>query len=167
MIGFHVAAEQHAGLTFKLPFTRKPLLSTGKGYHALCNECTTINSELTEEIVHKLRNGVLPAQICNLFLQICKPDVPVPYSGSFIDGWVEAIPADRTDLRNYVGSVLKSYALETDQAALRQTFCWGCRERIVPIKKANGFISRTFSEKPPFTFSCPRCGKNVLNPAVH
>jgi hypothetical protein len=166
LIVFHVAAEQHAGLGIKLPFTSKPLVSTGRGYHALCNDCTMINSQLTEEMVQKLRRKVLPSQICNLFLQISKPDLPAPYSAAFIEQWVQGTTADRPDLRKYVGSILKCYALETDKDALRQSFCWACAERIVPDKKANGFFARTFSEKPAFSYICAKCGKEVLAPAV-
>lgn len=165
-IVFHVAAQQHAGLGIKVPFTNEPLASTGKGYHALCNECSTINSQLTEEMVLKLESGVLPAQICNLFMKVCKPDVPAPYSPAFVAQWVEGIPVERADLRKYIGSVLRCYAVVTDPASLRQSFCWSCEKRINPGKKANSFFARSFKEKPAFSFFCPECGKEVMQPAA-
>lgn len=164
-IVFHVAAQQHAGLGIKVPFTGETLASTGKGYHALCNDCSTINSQLTEEMVLTLESGVLPAQICNLFMKVCKPDVQAPYSPAFITQWIDGIPVERADLRKYVGAILKSYALETDSTSLRQSFCWSCRERVAPKKTANGFLTRLLNPNCAFTFSCSRCGKAVRRPA--
>jgi hypothetical protein len=147
-VAFHVAAEQHVGFM-------------GRAFHALCNDCMTINSRLTEELVEKLKTRVLPIQICNLFMQVCRADQPVPYSAEFIEQWIQAVPADRTDLRTAVRGTLRCYALETDTAAQRQSLCWACCERVSPDKKLNGFFART-----PATFLCPKCGREVPPPVI-
>lgn len=118
LLVFHVAAEQSAGLGIKLPFMSQPLISTSKGYYALCNACTTVNSQLTDEMVRFLRNNTLPAQIRNLFPQICKAGMPTPYSEKFIDGWVESVAADPPCLRQRIRSTLNCYALINDKESL-------------------------------------------------
>jgi hypothetical protein len=165
-LAFHVAAEQHAGLYVKLPFTSDPLASTGKSYMALCNTCTTINTHLPEPLAKRMRMRVLPTQVCNLYTQVCGQGEPRPYSEEFIKGWVEGIPEDRSDLRKCVSLVLRAYALETDAASMRQTLCGACGVRITPIRTANSFLARTFRDKPDFDYHCPLCNHEVWPPAT-
>src|SRR4051812_44201925 len=54
LVTLHVAAEQHGGLGIKIPFTGRAVASTGRAYHALCNNCTMVNTQLTTEMVGNL-----------------------------------------------------------------------------------------------------------------
>ena len=78
---FHVVGEQHAGIGIKIPFMRRPLVSTGKGYQAICNTCANINTVLPTNVVEKLEGRVIPAQICAMYPTVCSP--PEPYTQGF------------------------------------------------------------------------------------
>jgi hypothetical protein len=80
---FHVVGEQHAGIGIKLPFASKPLVSVGKGFHAICNTCTMINTQIPRQVVEKLERGVIPLEISNMYATVCNP--PEPYTDGFLD----------------------------------------------------------------------------------
>jgi hypothetical protein len=167
VITFHVAVRQHGGLAFRIPFTDVPVASTDRSFHAICNDCATPNSELTSKMVNRLRVEVWPAQFCNLFMETCRPDLPKPYSESFIAAWLDRIPNERADLKKYVGSVLRCYALESDPISLQQSFCWSCAKKITPRRRKDPFLSWVFNDpEEGATFVCPKCGREVIGPPV-
>lgn len=163
----HVAAEQHSGLGFKLPFASRPIVSSGRKLFALCNACIHVSSELTDALIQKLGQRVIPTQFCNVYTQLASPEIPALYSEAFVNAWLERIPAERADLRRGINCALRHYALETDPESMRQSLCVGCQFRVVPIKTTATFWERLFSDKLPLSFSCPQCGKAVVEPAVH
>ena len=62
---------------------------------------TTINTKLTDEMVEKLRKGVVPLQFCNLYHQVCGAEQPAPYSPEAIEALVESVPAERVPAREF------------------------------------------------------------------
>jgi len=107
-IMFHVVGEQHAGIGIKILFMRRPLASMGKGYHAICNTCTTINTHLPKDVVEKLERHVIPAQICAMYVTVCNP--PEPYTEGFLDEFL----GRHTDAGEKTLKLLRSW-LETYQ----------------------------------------------------
>jgi hypothetical protein len=108
----HVVGEQHAGIGIKIPFFSKPLVSTGKGYHALCNTCTWINSKLTQDMVYKLKGGILPIEITNLYHDLKMLDAPAPYSEEFIQAFLASLSKERDSVKKYIESILRHYKFE-------------------------------------------------------
>jgi hypothetical protein len=155
-IVFHVAVAQELGI--ERPLTPKLVVSTSKAYAALCNDCTMKNSLLSEDMVWMMRRMLLPSQILNLLMQFSKPGWPVPYSTAHIEQMVDGITAGGSDLsqQTYVRCILKCYAVETEDDALRQSFCWECAERIIPHKRTSGWLSQVFSKTPAVSYFCPK-----------
>jgi hypothetical protein len=61
---WHVVAVQPYGLNYKLPFARKPLLSTGKARLLVCNTCINITDN-EDHIADMLKDGVVATVICD------------------------------------------------------------------------------------------------------
>jgi len=59
-VKFHQVWEQPTGLAIALPFTRKALASTGRGYMLVCGECTTISARLHGGDVAQLASNFIP-----------------------------------------------------------------------------------------------------------
>jgi hypothetical protein len=81
----HVAVEQPTGLAIKIPFARKPLVSTGKDYGLICNECTSITNVRGRDVIDKLAERIVPREICDAidrFFEIV-PDCPKAYAEGF------------------------------------------------------------------------------------
>ena len=86
---FHVVGEQHAGIGLKIPFMRKPLVSTHKQCLAICNKCTNISTELPRDVISKLESGLIPAQFFRMYALVCG-DL-LPYKDGFIDKYIEML----------------------------------------------------------------------------
>ena len=82
---FHVVAEQPTGLAIKLPFSRKPLVSTGKEFGLVCNNCTATTGISGRRFVEKLERRIVPREICAVvdrFLEVT-PGAPKAYADGF------------------------------------------------------------------------------------
>lgn len=107
---FHVVGEQHAGIGIKIPFMRRPLVSMGKGYEAICNTCTNINTILPKDVVEKLENRVISAQICAMYATVCNP--PEPYTDGFLEGFLARHADSGEKTLMFVRSCLEAYRRE-------------------------------------------------------
>jgi hypothetical protein len=56
----HLLFEQPTGLGFVIPFTRKALASTGRGFLLVCTECDQVSAQLDPHDVAQLANNMIP-----------------------------------------------------------------------------------------------------------
>jgi hypothetical protein len=98
---FHLVGEQHAGIWIKVPFARKPIASSGKGYQLICNTCTTIATQLPRSAVAKLEAKVIPHEICDAYrrLEIC----PEPYTDGYVRPFMSSLENANEDTRVCAG----------------------------------------------------------------
>ena len=82
----HVAIEQPTGVGIKLPFTRKPLASTGRDFGIVCNNCTCTTGISGREIIESLERRVVPRQICEGIDRFCSgmPGFVPAYTEGFV-----------------------------------------------------------------------------------
>lgn len=107
---FHVIGEQHAGIGIKVPFIRKPVASTGKGYHAICNTCTTINTQPPKGVVRKLEKGIIAREICSTYGLVCES--PEPYTEGFTEDFIAFNPDADEAAVAFVRQCLQHYRRE-------------------------------------------------------
>jgi 6,7-dimethyl-8-ribityllumazine synthase len=60
---FHVLCEQPSGLALIIPFTRRAIASTHKGYQVVCASCTVVNGRLERADVDKLASNTIPKSL--------------------------------------------------------------------------------------------------------
>jgi hypothetical protein len=115
-LAFHFVGEQHAGLGIRIPFARKPLVSTGKAFYFVCNTCMTLVGQLSNDAVAKLQNRILPEEIgnaCDAFYSIA-PDAPPPYAKGFAEHFLLACGAPDQETRDYLLVLLSRYRRERE-----------------------------------------------------
>jgi hypothetical protein len=162
-IVFHVAAQQAAGIGVKLPFAQRPLITSRKERVALCNTCTTINTRLTDEMILKLSNDLIPIQMCNLYEQVCS-GMPRPYSDEFSSHFLAEATKGRDGLQKHIDKLLRRYGLESEPAAASMSYCHNCGVRTYLLTVENGVFAQLFRNKMPESFYCPRCRQEVPTP---
>ncbi|MBN2577631.1 MAG: hypothetical protein JXB10_01390 [Pirellulales bacterium] len=93
-ITLHVVGEQPTGIGIQIPFTKKPLASTGRGYHLICNECTTISTQLKKETITMLESRIIPVELCDPIDAYFRadPNCPIPYTKEFPNYFVNQCP---------------------------------------------------------------------------
>ena len=106
----HVVGTQQTGVGIKLPFARRNLISTGRGYQAICNSCTNISSVLPKEVVQQLENGIISAQICAMYAGVSDP--PEPYTQGFLERFLASNQGASEKLLAYLKTILGHYRRE-------------------------------------------------------
>lgn len=118
-ITYHIVGEQPTGVGFKLPFTRKPLATTGgKGYHLICNECTMIARQLDNEEMEKVQGRIIPNSILKTldsFFRMVE-NIPKAYTSEFPKFWAGFQSSKSDDLTpedlNHIVTILSVYRRE-------------------------------------------------------
>ena len=84
-LSLHIVIEQPTGLAIKLPFSRKPLATTGKDFGLICNDCTCTTGITGRRLVELLERRVVPRQICEAIDRYFEtvPDAPKAYTSGF------------------------------------------------------------------------------------
>ena len=113
-LSLHVVGEQPYGpsVGFGIPFM-KPLLkvSLKKGYHLICNTCTTIAGQVAKDAVAKLEQRTIPTEICAVYTRM---ELAVePYTLGFIEEYLPRFGELDSDTSEYLKTVLAVYRRET------------------------------------------------------
>src|SRR6266542_647060 len=89
---FHVVYEQPYGTGIKIPFTRRPLWSTGMAYQVVCGPCTMVNGRLEAADVNKLATNMLPKSIWTAY-----PAIHLLYSPGYYEKHRSELLGDSPD----------------------------------------------------------------------
>ncbi len=103
-ISFHVVVVQPTGLGFKLPFFKKPLVTTSKDFGLVCNDCTCTSGITGRGFVALLERRVVPRMICDAIDRFYEsvPNAPKAYTAGFTSFIIAQFDGDADLLASFL-----------------------------------------------------------------